>query len=52
MVVSDKNMITPMKSQITMLVRGNYSNPPSHGSKIVHKILSDKNMKEKWFVET
>jgi aspartate aminotransferase len=48
-VVSDKAVIAPIKSQITMLIRANWSNPPSHGSKIVHKVLSDPNMKEKWF---
>jgi len=48
-VVSDKNVIAPIKSQITMLIRANWSNPPNHGAKIVHKVLSDVAMKEKWF---
>jgi len=48
-VVNDKNVVAPIKSQITMLVRGNFSNPPNHGARIVHKVLSDKDLKAKWF---
>ncbi|RWS00991.1 aspartate aminotransferase: cytoplasmic-like protein [Dinothrombium tinctorium] len=47
-VVNDKSTIANIKGQITLLVRGNYSNPPAHGSRIVSKILSDNKLHEEW----
>lgn len=43
-------MINPIRSQITMLVRANYSNPPNHGALIVGTVLNDPALTEQWFV--
>ncbi|VDO99235.1 unnamed protein product [Soboliphyme baturini] len=47
-VVKDKSVITACKSQLTLLVRANWSNPPNHGSLIVETVLSDPGLREKW----
>ena len=38
-------------TQIRIVIRVNYSNPPLHPMKIVHKVLSDKGLYGKWLVE-
>uniref|UniRef100_A0A170YUJ9 Aspartate aminotransferase n=1 Tax=Triatoma infestans TaxID=30076 RepID=A0A170YUJ9_TRIIF len=38
-------------SQIKILIRPMYSNPPIHGARIVTKILSDQNLKNQWLKE-
>lgn len=50
LVVITKNQATvaPVKSQFTILVRGNYSNPPAHGCRIVHRVLTDAALYEEW----
>jgi len=35
-------------SQITLLIRGNYSNPPNHGARIVATALNDPELFEEW----
>ncbi|XP_049278240.1 aspartate aminotransferase, cytoplasmic [Anopheles funestus] len=35
-------------SQITLLVRGMYSNPPAFGSRIVSRVLNDKELRNEW----
>lgn len=48
-VITKNNSVVPqVKSQLTLVVRGMYSNPPSHGAKIVSAILNDKALTEKW----
>lgn len=37
-------------SQLKILIRPMYSNPPIHGAEIVVKILSDPMLKAQWFV--
>ncbi|CAG2122331.1 unnamed protein product, partial [Medioppia subpectinata] len=37
-----------VRSQITRLVRENYSNPPVHGSRIVTKVLNDPQLRHEW----
>lgn len=37
-----------ISAQVTLLVRGNYSNPPNHGARIVVRILSDPVKYEAW----
>ena len=33
-----------------MLARGNYSNPPAHGARIVAEVLSDDALYKEWLV--
>jgi len=37
-----------VKSQLEILIRAAYSNPPSHGARIVHAILSDPALNREW----
>lgn len=37
-----------ISGQVTLLVRGNYSNPPNHGARVVVRILSDGRKYEEW----
>jgi len=46
--VKDPSVIVPMKSQITLIVRGNYSNPPNHGARIVSRVLNDPTRFQQW----
>ncbi|MCL4129312.1 UNVERIFIED_CONTAM: hypothetical protein GTU68_000571 [Idotea baltica] len=47
-VVKDASVMVPMRSQITLLVRGAYSNPPNHGARIVSKVLNDTALFAEW----
>lgn len=47
-VINDKSVIEPVRSQLTLLVRSSYSNPPNHGARIVSRILNDKNLFAEW----
>jgi len=40
-----------VKSQLKVIIRPMYSNPPLHGAQIVAKILSDKALYNEWLVE-
>lgn len=37
-----------VKSQITLLIRGMYSNPPSHGARIVSYVLNNSELFAEW----
>ncbi len=39
--VQDQATIGPLQSQVTLLVRASYSNPPAHGARIVNTVLQD-----------
>ncbi|RZC38248.1 Aminotran 1 2 domain containing protein [Asbolus verrucosus] len=47
-VVKDPQFIPQVKSQVTLIVRGMYSNPPSHGARIVTHVLNDPALYEQW----
>ncbi|KAF6209748.1 hypothetical protein GE061_015497 [Apolygus lucorum] len=47
-VVSDPSIIPQTKSQLTLVVRGMYSNPPNHGAKVVCSVLNDAALRENW----
>uniref|UniRef100_A0A0R3S101 Aspartate aminotransferase n=1 Tax=Elaeophora elaphi TaxID=1147741 RepID=A0A0R3S101_9BILA len=47
-VVSDPLVLTSFKSQMSLVIRSNWSNPPNHGAKIVHMILTSPNMSVQW----
>ena len=40
-VVKDPSVIANTKSQLTLIVRGMYSNPPAHGARVVEKVLNN-----------
>lgn len=42
---------TRILSQLKVLVRTNYSNPPAHGSAIVSTVLNDRDLTHQWEVE-
>lgn len=42
--------VKAVKSQVTMIVRGMYSNPPNHGARTVGTILNNKELKNEWLV--
>lgn len=44
----NKDSVQRAISQIKVVVRTNYSNPPAHGAQIVNTILSDETLKAKW----
>lgn len=38
-------------SQVRQIIRGNYSNPPSHGARIVSQILQQPQLRQEWIEE-
>jgi aspartate aminotransferase len=47
-VCKDKEEASRVNSQIKILIRPMYSNPPIHGARIVTEILSNPELKQKW----
>lgn len=47
-VLNNSSAITNLKAQITLLVRGNYSNPPAHGVRIVARVLGNPELFNEW----
>lgn len=47
-VMKSQQCIPEVKSQITLLIRGNYSNPPNHGARIVSSVLNDDKLYKEW----
>ncbi|XP_075229198.1 glutamate oxaloacetate transaminase 1 isoform X2 [Lycorma delicatula] len=47
-VVSDPKVIAPVKSQLLLIMRGMYSNPPSHGARIVAKVMKEPELYNEW----
>lgn len=47
-VMSNPCEIAAVKSQITLTIRGMYSNPPSHGARIVSHVLCSKDLFDQW----
>jgi aspartate aminotransferase len=48
-VVNDTKTIIPVKSQISLIVRANWSTPPAHGARIVAMVLIDPELRQQWF---
>jgi aspartate aminotransferase len=48
-VCSDKDEQARVMSQIKILIRPMYSNPPIHGAHIVSKVLNDKALRQEWY---
>lgn len=47
-VLNNKECIPTTKSQVTLIIRGMYSNPPSHGARIVAYVLSNPELYAQW----
>ncbi len=47
-VCKNKDEATRVLSQVKALIRANYSNPPTHGAKIVATVLNDPALKAEW----
>jgi aspartate aminotransferase len=47
-VTNDKETLPKVLSQITLLIRGMYSNPPNHGARVVATALNDPDLYEEW----
>lgn len=48
-VMNDTQEIAQAKSQLTLIVRGMYSNPPNHGARVVMTVLKDPELFEQWY---
>merc|ERR1711970_1439140 len=47
-VMKDAKMVANFKSQLTLIIRAMYSNPPAHGCRIVDTVLKDPAMYQDW----
>ncbi|XP_013196204.1 aspartate aminotransferase, cytoplasmic [Amyelois transitella] len=47
-VVKDAKLAPAVKSQLTWVVRGMYSNPPAHGARVVANVLADRQLFDEW----
>lgn len=50
-VCKDKEEASRVMSQIKILIRPMYSNPPVHGARIVQEILGDAELRKQWLVD-
>jgi len=48
MVCKSREVINRMKSQLTLIVRHLYSNPPVHGALIVSRVLNNPSLRAQW----
>jgi len=48
MVTASAEECERVRSQLKILIRGMYSNPPVHGARIVAEVLSDPELKQEW----
>lgn len=50
LITTSKDEMERLLSQLKIIIRPMYSNPPIHGSRIVTEILSDCELKSQWLV--
>ena len=50
-VCANKDEASCVMSQLKILIRPMYSNPPIHGARIVTEVLTDPQLKEEWLVD-
>jgi aspartate aminotransferase len=48
-VCEDKDEVAKVLSQLKIIIRPLYSNPPVHGARIVSEILGNKQLYEQWY---
>ena len=46
--LNSPDLVANFKSQITLVVRAMYSNPPAHGARIVDTVLKDPALYQEW----
>lgn len=49
-VINDPKLVPAIKSQVTWVVRGMYSNPPAHGARVVAAVLKNQQLFDEWSV--
>jgi len=47
-VVKDPSVVANTRSQLTLIVRGMYSNPPAHGARVVEMVLNNDALFAEW----
>jgi len=47
-VAREAGVVANFQAQITLIIRAMYSNPPSHGVRIVHTVLSNPELYQEW----
>jgi len=47
-VMKDQSNMVNFKSQLTLIIRAMYSNPPAHGARIVDTVLADTELYKEW----
>jgi len=47
-VVSDKSVLLALRSQLSLIIRANWSNPPAFGARIVHLVLTTPELRKQW----
>lgn len=47
-VVRSQEVIAPIKSQVSIIIRAMYSNPPNHGARVVATILGNPEFNKEW----
>jgi len=47
-VLKNKDQVPSFKSQMTLIIRAMYSNPPAHGCRIVDLVLKDAKLFQEW----
>ncbi|KAI6210612.1 Aspartate aminotransferase [Aphelenchoides besseyi] len=48
-VVSDPKTVIPIKTQVSLVIRANWSNPPAHGARVVAMVLTTPEYRQQWF---
>lgn len=48
MVVNNVSKLAAIKSQMSLIIRANWSNPPAHGARIVHMVLTTPEFRQQW----
>ncbi|XP_017780541.1 PREDICTED: aspartate aminotransferase, mitochondrial [Nicrophorus vespilloides] len=51
LITTDKESASKIMSQVKILIRAMYSNPPINGARIATEILTDANLKAQWMTE-
>jgi len=51
MIARTREQAASVMSQVKVVIRANYSNPPAHGGLIVTTVLQDPELRSKWVVE-
>jgi len=47
-VVNDPSTLPALRSQLSLIIRANWSNPPAHGARIVHRVLTTPELRQQW----